>query len=568
MRISPNLSILNRVKMKSYFYSMTVPLILVLINFVLKIRFLSWPSLAMDEPFSVYYSQFSISTIIYELSLGNNPPLYEIFLHFWVNIFGISEFAVRLPSVLFSSLAVYFIYRICYKYFDVKTAILASILFTFSNYQLYFAQEARVYPLFMLLSIVSMDQFMRLVTPGHSKSNSITYVIVSILLLYSHFFSWFILFVQAFVLIIIHGKKPSDLLRFTKYYIVIFLCYLPYVKVFIGRFLDSSKGTWIEPVHDLRPLHNFYNSLLNENHTAYVIALVLCLVLLLKYIVHYFSSKYVKVALINLSIIFFVISLSFRLPAVFTFIIPQNLLPLENNFLKPIFIISFLMFYVVMFIHFLSNKNRSKYEKIVLASFFIPCIVMFSSSFTIPMFIDRYLIYCTPAFFIILSLIVTKLDNKLSLSFSLMIITLMIVSFSPLRDNYRDVKTLVAKVKEMQQDSNSAVFICPEHFGFTITYYYDRDYFTNTENNIPQNHMLDGLRSDNVFLVKDFKELDSICKINDYDKIIYVDADADFSHSNNNINNYLSTKFQGKSVSFDSTHVREIFNIYSYKILD
>ena len=139
MRISPNVSILNRVKMKSSFYSMTVPLILVLINFVLKIRFSSWPSLAMDEPFSVYYSQFSISTIINELSLGNNPPLYETFLHFWVNIFGISEFAVRLPSVMFSSLAVYFIYRICYKYFDVKTAILASILFTFSNYQLYFA---------------------------------------------------------------------------------------------------------------------------------------------------------------------------------------------------------------------------------------------------------------------------------------------------------------------------------------------------------------------------------------------------------------------------------------------
>tara|TARA_B110000285_G_C14861643_1_gene484845 strand:- start:111 stop:545 length:435 start_codon:yes stop_codon:yes gene_type:complete len=144
----------------------------------------------------------------------------------------------------------------------------------------------------------------------------------------------------------------------------------------------------------------------------------------------------------------------------------------------------------------------------------------------------------------------------------------MTVSFKPLRNNNRDVKALVAKVKEMQKGSNSGVFICPDYFGFTFTYYYNRDYFTATENSIPEKEMLDALHSDNVFLVKSYKEIDSINKMNNYDKIIYVDAAADFSYGQNNIKNYLNTEFQKKSVSVDSIHIPGIFNIYSYKLLD
>ena len=183
------------------------------------------------------------------------------------------------------------------------------------------------------------------------------------------------------------------------------------------------------------------------------------------------------------------------------------------------------------------------------------------------MFIDRYLIYCTPPFFIILSLILTKLDKRIFLSFSLMLITLIMVSFSPLGNNYRDVKTLVSKVKEMQQDSQSLIFISPEHFGLNFTYYYNKEYFTSTENDISNSHMSHSLQSDNVFLVNNSKELDTICKTNVFNKIIYIDAGADFSNTNNNIKFFLNTKFQNGSVSFDSTHVHKIFNIYSYEIL-
>lgn len=541
-------------KIKNQFYIFIAPMALVFINFILKIRNVSHPSLAKDEPFSVYYSQFDISTIISELILGNNPPLYEVFLHFWTSIFGISEISVRFPSVVFSSLAVYFIYQICRKFFSIKVAVLAALLFTLSNYQMYYAHEARVYSLFMFLTVVSMYHYLRLLTLERSKTDLIIYVIVSILLLYSHFFSCFILLLQVGILIVLYRKRKGELLKFAKYFGIILLFYLPYIGILITRFLDSSGGTWVQPVENLRPLHTFYGTLVNDSHVGYIVILILLWLYLQQYIVKYSKNSYLKLSLIILSIVFILISLSIRIP----------LFRFNNDFSSPIIVITFLLFYLAFFIHYLSRKDHSDMGKIVLSWFFLPCFIMFVASFSIPMFIDRYLFYLTPAFFILLALAISKLDSKFFSSISLLTILLMAASFTPKSNNDRDIKTLVETVKEMQKDSRSAVFICPDYFVFSFTYYYNKGYFKATQSGIPKIDMLNALRSDNVFLVKNHTEVDSIYRANNYDEIIYVDAAADFAYGNNNIKNYLNIEFGIDSLSIDSVHVPGIFNIYSY----
>ncbi|MCR4329328.1 MAG: glycosyltransferase family 39 protein [Candidatus Roizmanbacteria bacterium] len=74
-----------------------------------------------------------------------HPPLYYLFMKTWTTIAGYSEIALRLPSVVFSLVAGYFIYKTALYVVDKKKAPLASALFLFNPLIVYYSQEARMY---------------------------------------------------------------------------------------------------------------------------------------------------------------------------------------------------------------------------------------------------------------------------------------------------------------------------------------------------------------------------------------------------------------------------------------
>jgi len=253
------------------------PFLFVAINLVFRSIGISYNSLAGDEPFSVYYAQMSLSDIIAILSGGNNPPLYEIILHYWISIFGISPLSVRFPSLIFTSITAYFIYKIAYKYISFRAALIAVSIYTFSNYHLYFAHEARVYALFGMLSILSMYAFLAFLKHPFFLRGRILWLCFSVLLCYAHYFGFFILFIQCIVYLYSHYKR-TEVLKIGRNLSLIFcLCYLPNVYTLSLRLLDSTQnGTWLAPPEGLKAL---YIMLWEFSNTPVVT--VLCLLLLL-----------------------------------------------------------------------------------------------------------------------------------------------------------------------------------------------------------------------------------------------------------------------------------------------
>ncbi|PJA55943.1 hypothetical protein CO165_00980, partial [Candidatus Roizmanbacteria bacterium CG_4_9_14_3_um_filter_33_18] len=56
---------------------------------------------------------FNLTQIISKFSPTDfHPPLYYLFMKLWTNLFGYSEIALRMPSILFSLMTGYVVYLI------------------------------------------------------------------------------------------------------------------------------------------------------------------------------------------------------------------------------------------------------------------------------------------------------------------------------------------------------------------------------------------------------------------------------------------------------------------------
>ncbi len=119
-------------------------------------------SLWLDEATTArVVQQFNYGQILTQFSPNDfHPPLYYLFMKFWTNIFGYSEIALRIPSVLASLVTGWIVYLIVQKARlpagrSVKsTALWASAFFLFNPLVVYYSQEARMYSFATLLVVL------------------------------------------------------------------------------------------------------------------------------------------------------------------------------------------------------------------------------------------------------------------------------------------------------------------------------------------------------------------------------------------------------------------------------
>ncbi|MES2681432.1 MAG: glycosyltransferase family 39 protein [Bacteroidota bacterium] len=246
------------------------PLLLFFFNFISKFLFLTEQGLGIDEPFTVYHAQFEFAEIIHYLGNYNNPPLFELLLHIWIKIFGISTLSVRFLPLLFASFCPVALFFFARNNLSLFAAIGSSALLSCSSLLTFYAHDCRVYSLFLLLCILSMDSFFKLIK---GRKSEFTFVFFGVLLMYAHYFGIFILLFQGLFLLIFNRGK---LLKFFYCYAAIFIFYLPHAYVLTIRLNDSVvNGTWLFPPDGINDLYNILWSFSNEP-----VVTVICITLL------------------------------------------------------------------------------------------------------------------------------------------------------------------------------------------------------------------------------------------------------------------------------------------------
>lgn len=478
-------------------------LALVLTNFVIKGLFLAGNSLGGDEPFSVYVAQMDATSILKYLSEGNNPPLYELLLHFWIKIFGISEFAVRFPSLLFSCVTVWFIYKIGVTYLNKRIALYAGILFIFSNYHILFAHEARVYALLGMLTVISMYIFMGILRDSahgdkdeniSSKSIATKFLLLALVntvIIYSHYFGFFVLIVQVIYLIMHY----SVLLKYWKqvllYAGILVVLYLPNIIIVFNRFVASSEGTWLSPPNGIASIYNMLWAFSNAP-----VVTVCVLLVIVGALVRYFT----------------VFRKDHKNP--------------NNPFI--VFWFAFIFFF------------------------------MFGISFSIPMFLDRYLMPAAIAFIFLIAMSADYVIKRprWRILVPALICILFIASHKPNLTNKRNVKEAVETVSRLR-DSETLVIVCPSSATLEFAYYYNRNYFREYNTTDLYANAVRHLSKENIAVIDNINEVN----LENRSKVIYLDAAADFSSPGNNIKAVLDKKF----TLTNTYRVYEIYNIYKYR---
>jgi mannosyltransferase len=153
-------------------------------------------SLWHDELVSVGFAHLGGPSEIVDASKSdNNFPIYYLILHYWVALFGDSEFSVRFPSVLAGIFGLLAMYRVGYLLFGRSEGLIASLILALSSLHIYYSQEARVFELMALLTLLSFYFFLKTLNRGNLAARA-GYVLCTSALLYSHVYGLFVVFAQ------------------------------------------------------------------------------------------------------------------------------------------------------------------------------------------------------------------------------------------------------------------------------------------------------------------------------------------------------------------------------------
>jgi mannosyltransferase len=215
-----------------------VLLAIMLLGAVLRFYGLGFQSLWSDELASWDIStRETISQVIGGVRSDEHPPLYFLTLRVAQWIFGDSEWALRFPSALAGWLCIPAIYLLGKRLYSEREGIIAALFLAVFWAPIYFSQEARVYSMLILLSIlttyfwwgVMLGLRYRRELPAREAA---LYVVCAVLCAYVHNFGLILVVLQGAALAALaYGTLRKAMLL----YVPVAIAYLPWLPSMVHQ---------------------------------------------------------------------------------------------------------------------------------------------------------------------------------------------------------------------------------------------------------------------------------------------------------------------------------------------
>jgi hypothetical protein len=204
-------------------------------------RFVQRSPLWLDEALSVNIARLPVSDLLEALWHDGHPPLYYLLLHFWMEVVGESDAALRALSGIISVATLPLAWVAGRRLAGAAGARWAVVALALSPFAVRYGTETRMYALVMLLVLagylVLTDALER---PTWGRLGGLT--LISGLLLLSHYWAFYLVAAVGLVLVFRAWRRPADRASTVRVTIAVAaggLLFLPWV----GGFLYQSAHT-------------------------------------------------------------------------------------------------------------------------------------------------------------------------------------------------------------------------------------------------------------------------------------------------------------------------------------
>ena len=201
-------------------------------------------SLWLDESIQALALMGKMGPLLQYALADYQPPLYHFVGYLFTQVFGYSEIALRLPSLLAGLFTVYFVIKIGELVGSKRIGVIAGLLAATSPLLIYYSVEGRTYALTTFFVTASFYYFLQIL---NNKSSSrllpIYYFLFTTAFLWTSYLSWFLLLAQG---IYVLWKKRYDLFVLQILSALTLLAWLPSFvsSLDIGRSTMSTSPEW------------------------------------------------------------------------------------------------------------------------------------------------------------------------------------------------------------------------------------------------------------------------------------------------------------------------------------
>lgn len=212
-------------------------------------------SIWIDEYITSYFVNNSDILKIFLDTYVNDPhpPLFYMLTHFITKISGNSEMSLRFISFLFGAINLFVVHKFMRSFFSEEITFIAMTLFAFSSYQIYYCQEARMYSVFLMVSILIIYYF--LISLKYNSFLKYQYIVVSIIGLYLHVYTLLLIIILNIIYFFLYKEdiREDEWIRANTIILIFYIPMLPFLfKTIILGGVAVKENILIAPIYSFK----------------------------------------------------------------------------------------------------------------------------------------------------------------------------------------------------------------------------------------------------------------------------------------------------------------------------